>query len=108
VTRAPLTPTIVDDHPVYRRGLAARLAEEGSDVLAQVGSIAGALAALAARQPDVAILDLHLPDGSGVVAARHIAAAHPKVRVLVLAMDSAAGTTSPRCWQRPRSPPVLR
>jgi DNA-binding NarL/FixJ family response regulator len=92
MTPAQPTVVIVDDHPVFRRGLATLLAEEGIAVLAQAGTVADALAAVAAHQPDVAILDLHLPDGSGVPATRQIVAAHPGVHVLVLTMDSADAT----------------
>ena len=87
------TVVVVDDHPVFRRGLVALLAEEDITVLAQVGSVAEALAAVTQHVPDVAILDLHLPDGSGVQATRQILAAHPSVRVLVLTMDSADAAT---------------
>jgi DNA-binding NarL/FixJ family response regulator len=84
---------VVDDHPVFRRGLATLLAEDGIDVVAQAGNVADALAAVAEHLPDVVILDLHLPDGSGVQATRQIVAGHPSVRVLVLTMDSADATT---------------
>jgi DNA-binding NarL/FixJ family response regulator len=87
------TVVIVDDHPVFRRGLASLLAEEEIGVLAQAGTAAGALAVVAEHQPDVAIVDLHLPDGSGVAVTRQIVAGHPGVRVLVLTMDSADATT---------------
>jgi DNA-binding NarL/FixJ family response regulator len=93
MTQPQPTVIIVDDHPVFRRGLATLLAEEGIAVLAQAGTVTDALAAVAAHQPDVAILDLHLPDGSGVAATRQIVAAHPGVHVLVLTMDSADATT---------------
>jgi DNA-binding NarL/FixJ family response regulator len=93
MTEPAPTVIIVDDHPVFRRGLASLLAEEDIDVLAQAGTVAGALAAVAEHQPDVAIVDLHLPDGSGVAATRQIIARHPGVRVLVLTMDSADAST---------------
>jgi DNA-binding NarL/FixJ family response regulator len=84
---------VVDDHPVFRRGLAALLAEDGIRVLAQAGTVAEALGAVAEHLPDVVILDLHLPDGSGVQATRQILADHPSVRVLILTMDSADAAT---------------
>ena len=87
------TVIVVDDHPVFRRGLASLLAEDGIDVLAQAGTVAEGMAAVAEHRPDVAILDLHLPDGSGVAAIRQIVSGHPEVRVLVLTMDSADATT---------------
>jgi DNA-binding NarL/FixJ family response regulator len=84
---------VVDDHPVFRHGLATLLAEDGIDVRAQAGTVAAALAAVGEHRPDVVILDLHLPDGSGVEATRRICAQFPDTRVLVLTMDSADATT---------------
>ena len=86
-----MSPTVVlvDDHPVFRRGLASLLAEDGIEVLASVGTLREALDAVAERAPDVVVMDLHLPDGSGVQATRQVVAEHPGVRVLVLSMDSA-------------------
>jgi DNA-binding NarL/FixJ family response regulator len=79
---------LVDDHPVFRRGLAALLAVEEwvRDVL-EAGDVAGALEAVRARRPDVVVLDLGLPDGSGVDAVRPIRLAYPGTVVLVLTMD---------------------
>lgn len=84
---------IVDDHPVFRHGLAALLAEDGIDVLAQGGTVAEAMTAVATHQPDVVILDLHLPDGSGVQATRQLLADNPGTRILILTMDSADAAT---------------
>jgi DNA-binding NarL/FixJ family response regulator len=84
---------VVDDHPVFRHGLVALLAEDGIDVLGQAGTVSEALAAVAAHPPDVVIMDLHLPDGSGVEATRQIIAAHPSTRLLVLTMDGTDAAT---------------
>lgn len=84
---------VVDDHPVFRHGLVALLAEDGIDVLAQAGTMAEALAAVEAHRPDVVIMDLHLPDGSGVEATRQIIAAYPTTRLLVLTMDGTDAAT---------------
>jgi DNA-binding NarL/FixJ family response regulator len=84
---------VVDDHPVFRHGLVALLAEDGIDVLGQAGTVSEALAAVAAHRPDVVIMDLHLPDGSGVEATRQIIAAHPSTRLLVLTMDGTDAAT---------------
>lgn len=80
---------LVDDHPVFRRGLAALLAEDGVVIVAEVGTASAALASVAEHEPDVLVLDLHLPDGSGIDVARDVAATAPETRVLVLTMDSA-------------------
>ncbi len=83
----PLRVVVVDDHPVFRRGLGALLAEEGVDVLAEAGTATDGIAAVAALHPDVVVLDLHLPDSSGVAATRVLVRDHPATRVLVLTMD---------------------
>jgi DNA-binding NarL/FixJ family response regulator len=80
---------LVDDHPVFRHGLAMLLAEDHIDVVASIGTAEDALAALADCRPDVVVMDLHLPGMSGVQAIRQVLAGQPDVRILVLTMDSA-------------------
>jgi DNA-binding NarL/FixJ family response regulator len=53
---------IVDDHPMWRDGVARDLAEAGYEVVATAGDGAGAVRRAAATRPDVIVLDLHLPD----------------------------------------------
>ncbi|MBO1755695.1 response regulator transcription factor [Allobranchiibius sp. CTAmp26] len=84
---------VVDDHPVFRHGLVALLAEDGIDVLAQAGTVADALACVATHRPDVVIMDLHLADGSGVEATRRITAEFPTVALLILTMDGTDAAT---------------
>jgi RNA polymerase sigma factor (sigma-70 family) len=58
---------ICDDHPMFRGGLAAALeAEDDFDLVAEVGSLAALRACLAVRSTDLVLLDVDLPDGSGV------------------------------------------
>ena len=57
---------VVDDHPMWRTGVARDLAEAGYDVAAAVGEGAQAVRVAAAVRPDVVVLDLQLPDRSGV------------------------------------------
>jgi DNA-binding NarL/FixJ family response regulator len=78
---------VVDDHPLFRFGLCAALAQR--DDIEVVGEAAGgraAIAAAAATAPDVIVMDLHLPDLGGVEATRAITNATPQVGVLVLTM----------------------
>ncbi len=75
---------IVDDHPMWRDAVARDLAEAGFEVVAVVGEGAQALRIAASVRPDVAVLDLQLPDVSGVEVTRGLLAAHPSVRVLIL------------------------
>jgi DNA-binding NarL/FixJ family response regulator len=78
---------VVDDHPLFRFGLCAALAQR--DDIEVVGEAAGGHAAIdvaTAAKPDVVVMDLHLPDLGGVEATRAITNADPKVGVLVLTM----------------------
>ena len=75
---------VVDDHPMWRDAVARDLAEAGYDVVATVSDGAQALRVAGAARPDVVVLDLQLPDMSGVKVTRGLRAAHPAARVLVL------------------------
>src|SRR5882672_6944187 len=82
---------VVDDHPMWRAGVARDLAEAGYDVVAAVGEGAQAVRVAAAVRPDVVVLDLQLPDRSGVEVIRGLLGEVPATRVLVL---SASGEQS--------------
>lgn len=74
---------VVDDHPLWRDGVARDLAEAGFDVVATADSAAQALRILAAAAPDVLLLDLQLPDLSGVEVIRRLPTpGSPQVLVL--------------------------
>ncbi|MFV2176558.1 response regulator [Actinomadura sp. LOL_016] len=75
---------VVDDHPMWRDAVARDLAEAGHEVVATAGEGRAAVRVAAAARPQVAVVDLQLPDISGVEVTRHLAAADPPVRVLVL------------------------
>jgi two-component system, NarL family, response regulator DevR len=76
---------LLDDHEVVRRGLAELLgSQSGMRVVGEAASAAEALARVPAVQPDVAILDARLPDGSGIDVCRDIRSAMPDVRCLIL------------------------
>jgi DNA-binding NarL/FixJ family response regulator len=75
---------VVDDHPMWRDAVARDLTEAGYDVVASAADGAQALRIAGATRPDVVVLDLQLPDMSGVEVTRGLRAAHPAVRVLVL------------------------
>jgi len=78
---------LVDDHPVVRESLALRIAHEADlEVCAAVGSKVQAMAAVQQHHPDVAILDMNLPDGHGLELIKDIRAYDPKVRMLVFSM----------------------
>jgi DNA-binding NarL/FixJ family response regulator len=78
---------LADDHPVFRSGLRAVLAaEEDIDVLAVAGTGREAYAAAVAHVPDVAVLDITMPDGDGLTVCARLRAAGLATRVLVLTM----------------------
>ena len=78
---------LVDDHELIRQGLRRALErDEQFEVVGEAGSVAEALARLAAEPPDVAIFDVRLPDGSGLDAVRRARAAHPDIGLVVLTM----------------------
>jgi DNA-binding NarL/FixJ family response regulator len=80
----PVRVLVVDDHPIWREGVARYLAEAGYAVAGTAGDGAQALRIAAAARPDVALLDLNLPDLSGADVIRGLLAADPSVRVLML------------------------
>ena len=76
---------IVDDHEVVREGLRALLKRRPQlAVVGEAGSVASAVAEAKKTRPDVVIMDVRLPDGSGVEACRDIRAEHPETRVIML------------------------
>ncbi len=83
---------LVDDHASFRQPLAFMLGREADiTVVAEAGSLAEARTVLARAEPvdvDVAIVDLHLPDGDGVDVVRDLRAANPDGQVLVLSGET--------------------
>lgn len=76
---------LCDDHAVVRSGLRSILeAEDGLEVVGEAATAAGAVALAQAAQPDVFVMDLGLPDASGIDASRRIAAVSPDTAILVL------------------------
>ena len=76
---------LLDDHEVFRRGLRQLLgAEPDIDVVGEAGTAAAALARIPALRPDVAVLDVRLPDGDGVSVCREIRSKLPQTGCLML------------------------
>ncbi|HEX6474070.1 MAG TPA: response regulator transcription factor [Candidatus Limnocylindria bacterium] len=81
----PLRLLVVDDHEVVRQGLVALLdRRDGFEVVAQAGTVEEALAQATRHEPDLVIMDVRLPDGSGIEACREIRATLPSTRVVML------------------------
>jgi DNA-binding NarL/FixJ family response regulator len=76
---------VVDDHEVVRQGLVALLdRREGFQVVAEAGTVAEAIEQARRHQPEIVIMDVRLPDGSGIEACREIRAEFPGTRVVML------------------------
>jgi two-component system response regulator DevR len=76
---------VVDDHEVVRAGLVALLERRARfSVVATVGTAAEAVAAARLYLPDLVVMDVHLPDGSGIEATREIRAENPAIKVVML------------------------
>ena len=81
----PLRLLVVDDHEVVRQGLVALLdRRENFQVVAEAGTVAEAVEMAQRHVPDLVIMDVRLPDGSGIEACRDIRAELPEVRVVML------------------------
>jgi len=85
MTDRPLRVLIVDDHEVVREGLRSLLnRHEGISVVGEAGTVATAVEEAVRLRPDVVIMDVRLPDGSGVEACREIRQEIPDAKVIML------------------------
>lgn len=80
---------LIDDSPIIRLGLRSAL-EDCADIqiVGEAGTAAEGEAAVQKLQPDIALLDLHLPDKSGLLACRAIRSQRPETKILVLTSSS--------------------
>ena len=84
---ATTTVLLVDDHDLIRQGLRHAFERDPDfDVVAEAGTIADALSKAAELRPDVVIMDLRLPDGSGLDATKKLRAARADLGIVVLTM----------------------
>jgi DNA-binding NarL/FixJ family response regulator len=84
-TAKPIAVFLLDDHEIVRRGVRDLLeAEADIRVVGEAGTASSALARIPALRPDVAVLDVRLPDGDGVSVCREIRAKMPEVACLML------------------------
>ena len=90
---APLRVAIVDDHPMFRMGLAAAIDDmDGIELVGDAQCADQVPDLVATTSPDVLLLDVRLPDGSGLEVNRWVAAHHPDVRVVMLTMSEDSDT----------------
>jgi len=81
----PLRILVVDDHEVVRQGLVALLGRRDEfQVVAEAGTLSEALAATRRFVPDLVVMDVRLPDGSGIEACREIRSEYPEIKVVML------------------------
>ena len=84
-TSQPILVFLVDDHDVVRAGVRSLLtAEDDMDVVGEAGSALDAIPRIRQARPDVVVLDVRLPDGSGVDVCREVRSTNPEVKVLML------------------------
>ncbi|HWA25452.1 MAG TPA: response regulator transcription factor [Lacunisphaera sp.] len=85
----PIRVLLIDDSPIIRLGLRSALEDYPDLVIAgEAGTAATGIEAAARLKPDVVMLDLHLPDKSGLLACRDLLMAHPGMAVLILTSSS--------------------
>ncbi|HEX6586401.1 MAG TPA: response regulator transcription factor [Solirubrobacterales bacterium] len=77
---------IVDDHAIFRAGVRAELADR-VDVLGEAGSVEEAARAITQREPDVVLLDVHMPGGGGVEVIERVSKRRPQQRFLALSVS---------------------
>jgi DNA-binding NarL/FixJ family response regulator len=76
---------LVDDHEIFRRGIRALIeAEADIEVIGEADTASAAMARMPALRPDVAVLDVRLPDGDGITVCREICSALPGTACLML------------------------
>src|SRR3712207_2032905 len=81
---------IVDDHEALREGLVALLAGQGLEVVGAAGNVAAGLDLVEHVEPDVALVDIRLPDGSGIDLTRELLGRRPELGVVLYTGDSDA------------------
>jgi DNA-binding NarL/FixJ family response regulator len=80
---------VIDDHRLFLSGVRSELGD-AFEVVGEAGDVASAKKGIAATMPDVALLDVHLPDGSGDEVIRACAESSPDTRFLALSVSDAA------------------
>ncbi|WP_016697920.1 response regulator [Actinoalloteichus spitiensis] len=90
--REPVRVFLVDDHALFRTGVRAELERAGDavTVVGEAGSVAEAVAGVAHYQPDVVLLDVHMPDGGGAEVLRRVRSTRSSVVFLALSVSDAA------------------
>ena len=80
---------LVDDHDLFRAGVRAELSG-GIEIVGEAADVETAVGGIRTVQPDIVLLDVHMPDGGGEAVIRAVAETHPDVRFLALSVSDAA------------------
>jgi DNA-binding NarL/FixJ family response regulator len=80
---------LVDDHAMFRTGVRAELGAY-VDVVGEASTVSQAISSVSATQPDVVLLDVHMPDGGGRAVLEAVRRTHPQVKFLALSVSDAA------------------
>jgi DNA-binding NarL/FixJ family response regulator len=80
---------VVDDHSLFRSGVRAEL-DPAVEVVGEAGDVPAAIDGIRELEPDVVLLDVHMPDGGGRAVLEAVLATHPRVRFLALSVSDAA------------------
>ena len=80
---------LVDDHHLFRAGVRSELGDS-VEIVGEAGSVAEAVPIVKELDPDVVLLDVHLPDGGGQAVIAAVAPEHPSIRFLALSVSDAA------------------
>ncbi|MGI9146343.1 MAG: response regulator [Chloroflexota bacterium] len=85
MTQSPIRLLLVDDHAVVRLGMRTLFERTGRfEIVAEAATVTQAVVEARTQRPDLVIMDLRLPDGTGVEACREIRSEQPDVRVIML------------------------
>jgi len=87
--RQELRVFLVDDHAMFRAGVRAELGGAVT-VIGEAATVPEAIAAISAHEPDVVLLDVHMPEGGGRAVLEAIRKTHPQVKFLALSVSDAA------------------
>ncbi len=79
---------LVDDHALFRAGVRAEL-RDAVDVVGEADDVERAIVVVGERRPEVVLLDVHLPSGSGAAVVEAVRATHPEIRFLALSVSDA-------------------